>query len=357
MLGTSNSIIKGRWFDGFKSTYPGSVTRLSLGGAPFIQLSRFLDKIQSNSYDYIVVDTTPNDESFSSKLGSPDFFNKMYIEFIECIAGLSKVVLLQLPTERLWSNPNRIRLFQQEVVSNFNGHFIAIDSILTHICEKYPVNARIFVDNFHLRTDISFQIGAVLGRTIQKIERRAGGGEYLGAPFSVVYGISDSSEKFAFKSSLIECDFNVIRRGESMRLKEEVFCLGLYINSSQCWGMLRFKNRAGFEKFVYSFYDIKNERSIIRFQPLTNGFLTSSVSVVHPAQVFDIGFQTPHPFQPPFFSSIEGFISYSGDLNLQPKLNAVDVPRADATAIFCSAGLDALAEVICSGSHFSKLST
>ncbi|MGL5874838.1 MAG: hypothetical protein ACRC2R_21150 [Xenococcaceae cyanobacterium] len=348
VVGTSNAILRGGWYDGLASTYSSSVVRYALGGAPFIQLAQFLHKIREGKFKYVILDTTPNDDTYHSSVGHEWFFQKLYFEFVASIAQTSTLILLQLPTEKYLHTVTNIQKFQASVVNSLGGYFLNVGEMINEKSPFRPDIKSVHEDNYHIIKNLAYSIGQTLGLTIEKIEpsKSYDGEDYI-KNFEIIYGTSSNNAIERVETSLVQCDFQKIKTYETILFDRERFCLGFLLNSGGCSSYIKLDGSQD-TRYISMFYNPQKNRNIVRFQPICHGIWMKRLSAVKPGHIYDVSFQSDLIHLEPFHAEIGWFLTYNGDpksITWQDTL-INSSKSADLRNIFENVGADALRETM-----------
>ena len=130
VIGTSNSIVKGGWFDGFKEQLEVEVDRVALGGAPFTQFFSKLPNINFSDYSLVILECSPNDETYAYKVGFSWYFDTLYQNFLAMITQYTKLVILRVPTLQFIAKPSAVWRRQKAIALNLNGKTYDITEVL-----------------------------------------------------------------------------------------------------------------------------------------------------------------------------------------------------------------------------------
>ena len=116
ILGTSNSVCKNGWVDGLAESSSLTIEKIVLGGSPFFQFLGYFSKVIDANPDYIIVESSPNDEAHFGAIGSEFMFLSLYNDFISYLSGIAKVVIFRIPTSLSMERPHLITEKQFPVI-------------------------------------------------------------------------------------------------------------------------------------------------------------------------------------------------------------------------------------------------
>lgn len=177
ILGTSNSIMRGGWLDGLKITIPeAEVENWSVGASPGIQFAAHM-KRDLSVFDYIFLDSVPNDEFFGDlifrgKKGffSPEYFNSIMYDIASTICAKSNLIILGIPRREHYSNSSDVFISRKNLAFRLGAVFVDFrcaigqyaqeNNLIIDMCyEEHPA---------HPLRIISFGIGQSLGKMIKE---------------------------------------------------------------------------------------------------------------------------------------------------------------------------------------------
>lgn len=321
---------------------------MALGGAPFIQLVQFLPKVRAGHYNFVIVDTTPNDEIYYSKMGHERFYKKLYYEFLSTISVGSKTVVLQLPTERHVNEKHSIRLAQAAIVSSLGGYFLDVSAFVSEKSALRPQGLRVHSDNFHLHRPIAYSIGASLARCLVAAEngQNTNATDFIGH-FDMIAGTPSTNKTERVQTSLVDEEFRSLTLHDRIDFDCERLCLGFFNHSGGCNSYLHLSGSDG-ARYLSMFYKPDEHRNVVRFQPVRHGFLTKRVSVARPEDLYDVAFQSDVLHLQPYRAAVGNFIVYDGDPTEQTWRGGAPTDAADLAPRFSDIGSAPLREVLLS---------
>lgn len=293
VIGTSNAILGTGWYGGFCQAFDGEVERFALGGAPLVQLARFFEKIEQKKYDYIIVDSNPNDETYSSKIGKYEFYIGLVELCMNFIAERGRIILLQIPTVKNFHQQNRIRAAIAPLVRAKRGVVIDIADIAQR--SVYPASNLWMRDNYHLKNNLAFTLGAAIG-TVLSGRGPDGYGrdlEQSANPFKVVRGSTTCAHRSRINTRIMNAEFVVLTPGEQLEFQgDEGLCLGMYVDSGLTNGIATLVDQDGSVRRISMFYRNNVNKNICLFMPIRDGINISKFICNNPFDLFEVGLHT-----------------------------------------------------------------
>jgi hypothetical protein len=309
VVGTSNSIMKGGWYDGFVSAYPGQVTRCAVGGAPFSQFLGKMSKVLERKFDHIIVDTSPNDETFSAEVGSRWIFEKLYVDFITILTSRALTSVIRIPPEPFLGVPTNVSKIQEAICDQLGATYIDLSSYL-----KIDSNSQsTYIDKYHPNTELSFRLGMRLAAQVisNKSERR-GQSKDVAIAYFEDYGVNDALTKELVKTGLLSETLVLVPQDQILRLPDYRMCFGFFVNKAKCNALIRLHGLED-NRDIACYFDAGHQpdRPGISFVPIKNGFVMNCVSVVRPWQANEYALHSRLE-RGPYFASIGPFVCHSG---------------------------------------------
>lgn len=312
VIGTSNTILKHGWFDGFSDNWNGPVTRIALGGAPFIQFAGRLPEIVANPYDLIILETSPNDESYAGTVGTELFFEHCYFRLLVMLRQHAPTLVLRIPTRTFLCQPSRILELQKRVSSLVGCQFVDLSTWISSNSENSQFADALYRDNYHPNTMMMNQIGsrvADISRELVLNERREPVWSRWDNPFDIVSVPDVGFAKRRMSTSHIDAEFTVIPAGQSVKFEQSFYCLGFFIDASHCNGIVRLHGVEA-ERDVFCYYNSEKNVKTARFVPVHNGFHVKAISVPPPHRSINFGLHSDFGFAPPYFVSFGGLLQF-----------------------------------------------
>lgn len=312
VIGTSNTIQRGGWFDGFCETFEGEVDRFALGGAPFIQFLGILRDLERNKYDFIIFDTAPNDDSFYESVGNEFVFDSCYFKFVSSLMSIAPTSMLYIPTERAYKNTSAVFERQNDICRSLGCEVINLTGLIEMHAQSLGVAHH--RDLQHPSTVIMKEIGRHLGSKFSELEiRKSSSAVDYSHIFENVSLTSVVNETTTIKNSLVDEAFALLRLGQTARLRRPVTCLGFFVDASNSHGILRLSGDRG-ARDIFCFFDSEKNKLTKRFVPVSDGFEISSVSVVRHSKAAEFALHSSFAFQPPYHVALGSFLTYEKSL-------------------------------------------
>lgn len=308
VIGTSNTIVKGGWFDSFSSSVGMSVTRVALGGAPFHQFMDVFGRVKNNDYRAIIVETSPNDESYPSSVGSAWTFDKLYHDFIVSLTSLAPVFVVRIPPQDKWRSKSAIALRQKRICERVGAHYFDATDVMHQSSRE--LGTVVYRDKYHPMPAVSALVGAHLSEYIRNFNFRPGkkGKPDIVGSYALKTVDDFGLEKVSFSNSLMSEDFSVIPLGGKVVFDNPIFCFGVRILSGRTNAMVRFEGPREDRDILCRYKGVPSSGAV-QFMPLPDGFMTKSISVVKPWESLRFGLHS-EPIPPPFEFGLSGLLHY-----------------------------------------------
>lgn len=257
ILGTSNSLIRNGWVSGLQAALPGvSIDNESVGASPGVQFATRIGRDLS-VYDYILIDSIPNDELFASQKmrdGTTGFFSHQYQESImfdvlSAARSQSNVVLIGVPRLDTFENASQVFNSRKSMAEQIGAKFFDIRPFVTDYASRnefsisqcyeehpaHPLRNIMFDAGMHLGTSIASGQMVNHGDFRPKAERRY-----------VTYTHQDwPTLPFEVRrNSVMEDMFSILRLGDAIDF-EYGDCIGYYINVANTYCSATLQDSSG----------------------------------------------------------------------------------------------------------------
>jgi len=325
IIGTSNALVRGGWFDGFAASWPYTLHRYALGGAPFIQFLGKLNEILSNNYDIFIVDTSPNDESYASQVGSDLFFDSLYTMFLSTLVKYAPTVVLRIPTKKFISSSSPVFERQVEICEAVGCHFIDCTKFILSFAEQKNCSNSLYVDNYHPVANIMHQIGEkvslyILSNSISNLST----GHNYSPKFRTINIQGDNFSQTSISTSTYNGNFSMINAGLSYNFNKYFFCLGFFVDAGHCNGIIRLHGN-GSHRDLSCHFDGNRNKNIAKFVCIPNGFFMKAISVEMPYKSIEFALHSEFGHTPPFYITVSNFLEYSSEDSKYSKNNLIDI--------------------------------
>ncbi|EQB31565.1 hypothetical protein [Sphingobium ummariense] len=308
VIGTSNTIVKGGWFDSFTSSVGMSVTRIALGGAPFLQFMDVSGRVKSNDYRAIVVETSPNDESYPSSVGSAWTFDKLYHDFIVSLNSIAPVFVLRIPPQDKWRSNSPIASRQKHICELAGAHYFDATDVMLQSSRE--MGAEVYRDKYHPTTPVAARVGAHLSDFIRgsNFRPRRTARPCIVGSYALRKIDEFGLEAVSFSNSLVSEDFSIIPLGGKVVFDKPIFCLGFWMLSGRTNAMVRFEGPRESRDILCRYRGVPSVGAV-QFVPITDGFMAKSISVIKPWESLRFGLHS-EPIPPPFEFGLSGLLHY-----------------------------------------------
>lgn len=291
IVGTSNSMVRGGWYDAFTESQADSVKRISLGGAPFTQFLSRLSDIQEIQPDHIILECSANDESYPQFIGNDMFFDKLFHIFLSSLRSIAPVTVLRIPPLATLSKLSHVARRQKVICEQLGCTFYdAAPDIIQLAGNRSP-----YRDKHHPVTDIAHAFGKQFSEVFLNIEASPPiAPDKLLNYTSAIGDINLPSLGCAtneIKTSLLHETFVVLEPNKSIKLPKNIFALGFFINSGETSGILRISGPIE-RRELFCFYMDPSNKNVKRFIPLTNGMQVREVSCIWAHKAIDFALHT-----------------------------------------------------------------
>ncbi len=278
VIGTSNAIVRGGWFDGFANNYPGTVTRHAFGGAPFVQFMGSAKPLTEQPYDDIILETSPNDESYSGQVGSGWFFGRLYDDLIRFLVTRGRVLVLRVPPQPNIGKDVPISSLQRAICERNGACYFDLSPVL----QSYGAVSDLYRDRYHPNTPFMHEAGAAVAEAVlQGADRPVREGPVL-YDYKDEEGVRRGLDEIDVNTSLWSGKLTVVPEGKAIHLPRHTLCFGFYFDKRNCNGVVRLHG-IGAERDIQCFFE-PAPRSEIAFVPIRNGFVLNAISVQKPFQ-------------------------------------------------------------------------
>jgi hypothetical protein len=130
--------------------------------------------------------------------------------------------------------------------------------------------------------------------------------------FNAIMIDKEQFSKTSICSSIVNEEFSLIDVGKGYNFGETFYCLGFYVDSGNCNGVVRLHGPEGIRD-IYCMYQRESNENIMRFVPVKNGFNVKGVSVEWPFRSSEYALHSDFSFGPPFGVAFGKFLIYSPD--------------------------------------------
>lgn len=280
VIGTSNTIVRGGWFDGFISEIGAEVERIALGGAPFVQFFSVLREVSEARPDHIILECAANDESYAQHIGSDIFVDRLYFMLLSSLRAIAPTTILRIPPESTLHNEPNIFKRQKSIC-----HQLGCDvyNAATTIIEASN-NTCSYRDKHHPKTEIAYDLGRrFCNYLLPSLKSPRKGPSNVVSFLDSVTDITiprANLDTTNIETSLLKEEFALLTPGSTARLQNGVFALGFYINSGRSTGVLRLEGPSD-SKDIFCYYTSPSNKNVKRFVPIRNGMNLRQISCVY----------------------------------------------------------------------------
>lgn len=303
VIGTSNSIVQNGWFDGFVEAYKEkdpkiSVERIALGGAPFSQFLPVAEDVNGNSYKFIIVDTSPNDEAYSDSIGSEWLTEKLYRDFLSILSEKTRVCVLRIPQERFFGKVAGFAFLQKNACADIGVDYVDASSILKEL--SLENNVPVYRDAYHPTTIIAHALGRKLADHISAAPNKehAKASRLTTGRYGSLSIREDRFEIVNVENTLIKCKVHILGVGEFYKFERPVFAFGMQILTERTFCVLRLHSPNGTFRDLQWYFRGLPKVGKIQFVPFHNGHFVEMISVVRPWHSVEAGLHTVPPAPP-----------------------------------------------------------
>lgn len=241
-MGTSNSLIKGGWVDGFKENLPCSeVTNISIGASPGIQFTAQLDR-DFSAYDYVIFDSIPNDEEHMHRgndYNTRDFSYQIIHDICATISSQTVLIVLGISTQSCFYKESFTYDDRRRISQSCGAQFIDIRQLIknnaqflmlqTHASSLYDVHPS------HPYPPVMKIIGSALAKTITDLAKplypidvkRV---EICNHYYTVGANSLNSGKLVTLKNRLLTETFRALDTDDCLLFQQPARCLGFYVN-------------------------------------------------------------------------------------------------------------------------------
>ncbi|NVO25470.1 hypothetical protein [Donghicola mangrovi] len=279
VVGTSNSLLSGGWYDGFCAELPSGyeVSRIALGGAPFTQFFSTLSDIEKSQADHIILECSANDESYPTHVGSEIFFDRLYFMLLSSLRSFAPVTVLRIPPLKTLDTMPPLVTRQLDLCHQTGcGIFDAALRIRNLRNDNVPL----YIDKHHPNIPVANQVGREFAVWLKMHFDGAPAPSELRNYTSSVRVITFDRPDLAdsrIENSLIQEDFKILAPGSVVRLAQTEFILGFFVNSGETRGVLRLHGPKD-TKDLFCYYMDPSNQNVKRFVPLPNGMYIQKLS-------------------------------------------------------------------------------
>lgn len=306
VIGTSNTIQRGGWFDGFKEAFPGDVRRIALGGSPFIQFLGLLRDIERSHYDVILFDTAPNDDSFYAAVANEFIFDSCFYKFVSSLMSIAPSAMVYIPTERAYQRGSVVFERQREICEVLGCKVLDLTPLISaHAAELGLPSHR---DLQHPSTPIMNAIGKWIATQTPFPQRFRIPRDYSDL-FENIEVVSGDHQKTVIDSTLIKEEFSVLDAGKTVRLRQSIFSLGFFVDAGHTNGVVRLHGAKG-RRDIFCYFDLARNARTKRFVPIPDGFEISAVSVVRHSEAAEFALHSSSGFSAPYRAAFGKFLTY-----------------------------------------------
>lgn len=293
VVGTSNTLVKGGWYDGLLDVVAGSheVQRIALGGAPFSQFLSLLGEIESKAPDHVIVECAANDESYAMHVGSDIFFDRLYFMFLSSLRSFAAVTVFRIPPQGTVETGCAVARRQAGICRQLDCEFY--DSA-AEILDLGKATGVPFRDKHHPQTEIARHIGQTFGDWLK-------GSLQAGRPSKGCQNFSTCANEFSIERSdfqtarietaLVSEDFAILKPGTTIRLPRNEFILGFFVNAGETRGVLRLDNSVQ-KRDIFCYFMEPSNKNVKRYVPVSNGLHVRRLSSLFAHQAADIALHT-----------------------------------------------------------------
>lgn len=288
VIGTSNSIVRGGWFDGFNEFSNSQVDRVALGGAPFTQFFSRLQSIVFEDYDLVILECSPNDESYSDKIGFSWFFDTLYQAFIAFLTQKCELVVLRVPAQPFLKDQSKVWQRQKKIIENLGAQTYDMSASLITIANAKNMQANdIYRDKYHPKADLMCEAGKIFSNWVVSSINNDFSKSRIAAPFEIFVQKVRSENTALISNNLIEESFEVLTVGESYKFPKPGFCLGFFIAAEYAWSCLALHGLDGSVQHTFVYFEPEKNKGQMKFVPIKNGYYLRAISLVHPYKLIE----------------------------------------------------------------------
>lgn len=298
VIGTSNSIVKGGWFDGFVSIADAKVERKALGGAPFTQFFSELQSLDLAQYDLVILECSPNDESYSDKVGFSWFFDTLYQGFIASIIQYSNLLILRVPALDCITSPSNTWKRQLKIASELNVAVYDMSDSLLNGNAASDI-ASLYRDKYHPKTELIHQAGVEFAKWLNGEKLDIYPAIQLKPAFGVYTQRINRNNKVSISNSLIDENFDVLGLNESFKFERPGFCIGFFVAAEHSWGFLKMYGLDDSIQYSFVYFDSNKNLGQKKFIPIKNGYYLKAISLSLPHKVIDCPLHSNVPLDGP----------------------------------------------------------
>jgi hypothetical protein len=292
VVGTSNTIVKGGWFDGFSNSTAAQVDRIALGGAPFTQFFSRLHSVDLTVYDLVVLECSPNDEAYPDNVGFSWYFDTLYHGLLSRILHSTKLIVLRVPGLRNIIQPSDTWLRQKRIAEGLGVPVVDLSSDLLAGCDDRGVVA-LYRDQYHPLTDLLHQAGVNFAKRLGSIDLSST--LVVQPPFDIYTQRVVSKNSVELSNSLISERFELLSLGESFKFTHPGFCIGFFIAAETAWGCLKLHGIDDEVKHLFVLYESDKNANQMKFVPIKNGFYLKALSIIQPYKIVDYSLHSDVP--------------------------------------------------------------
>lgn len=242
IMGTSNSLIKGGWVDGFKENLPCSeVTNISIGASPGIQFTAQLDR-DFSEYDYVIFDSVPNDEEHmhhGNDYNTRDFNYQITHDICAIISSQTNLIVLGISTQSCFYKESFTYDDRRRISQSCGAQFIDIRQLVklnaqflmlqTHASSLYDAHPS------HPFPPIMRIIGSALAKTITDVAKPlypvgVKQVEIFNHYYTVGANSLSSGKLVTLKNRLLTETFRALNTDDCLFFQQSDRCLGFYVN-------------------------------------------------------------------------------------------------------------------------------
>ena len=295
VIGTSNSIVNGGWFDGFKDTSKVEVDRVALGGAPFTQFFSKLSDINFNNYSLVILECSPNDETYADKIGFSWYFDTLYQNFLAMIVQHTKLIILRVPTLQFIKSPTSVWKRQQAIASNLSIKIYDItESLISNNIVKNDFSS-LYRDRDHPLTNHMYNVGKCFSEWLKVSILTFPLPIKVKPSFRVYKENVISQSKLHMVNSLINEEFNILSVGQSYKFSKPGVCIGFYIDAGNSWACIKLHGLDDEIRHSFIFFNSDVNRGHMKFVPIKNSFYLKAISITLPYKAVDYALHSNVP--------------------------------------------------------------
>lgn len=271
------------------------VDRVALGGAPFTQFFSKLPNINFSDYSLVILECSPNDETYADKVGFSWYFDTLYQNFLAMITQYTKLVILRVPTLQFIAKPSAVWRRQKAIALNLNVKTYDITEVL--VGENAVENdlTLFYRDRDHpLTTDMN-NVGKSFAKwlklSIPDLPTPIG----IKPSFKIYKECIASEKKTKVFNSLVDEEFCILSVGQSYKFSKPGVCIGFYIDAGNSWACLKLHGLDDEIRYSFIFFDSEKNKGHMKFVPIKNSFYLKAVSVVPAYKAVDYGLHSNVP--------------------------------------------------------------